>query len=351
MRRLILALALVAFAAPAAATFSIVAYDPETGELGVAVQSKVFGVGPRVAWSRGGLGAIATQAQSNETFGPNGLALLATGLEAAAVRDTLLARDAGRDLRQLAIVDAAGRVAAWTGPGCSHWAGDAQGAHFSCQGNILAGPAVVAEMARAFSESKGRELGDRLIAALEAGQAAGGDSRGQQSAALLVTRPHPDYPEYAERYIDIRVEDHSTPIAELRRLFALYEAQGLVQAHLRFADWLQAKGDAAGARRESERVGLLLLRTVEKPDADAGTLNALAWFAATHDLHLEAALVAAQRAVALEPQDGNILDTLAEVLYRRGEVAKAIEVETRALELRPDDAYLKEQIARFREGR
>jgi len=351
MRRFVLALVLVALAVPAAATFSIVAFDSETGELGVAVQSKVFGVGPRVAWSRGGVGAIATQAQSNETFGPNGLDLLAAGLDALAVRDTLLARDAGRDLRQLAIVDATGRVAAWTGPGCSHWAGDAQGAHFSCQGNILAGPAVVAEMVRAFSESKGRELGDRLIAALEAGQAAGGDSRGQQSAALLVTRVHPDYPEYAERYVDIRVEDHATPIAELRRLFAMYEAQGLVQAHLRFADWLQAKGDADGARRESERVGLLLLRTVEQPDADAGTLNALAWFAATHDLHLDAALVAAQRAVALEPQDGNILDTLAEVLYRRGEVAKAIEVETRALELRPDDAYLKEQIARFREGR
>jgi len=348
MRRFVLALALLALAVPAAATFSIVAYDPETGELGVAVQSKVFGVGPRVAWARGGVGAIATQAQSNESFGPEGLRLLAAGLDATAARDTLIARDAGRDLRQLAIVDATGGVAAWTGPGCSHWAGDAQGVSFSCQGNILVGPAVVAEMARAFSESKGRELGDRLIAALEAGQAAGGDSRGQQSAALLVTRVHPDYPEYAERYIDIRVEDHPLPIAELRRLFTLYEAQGLVQAHLRFSEWLQAKGDAAGARRESERVGLLLLRTVERPDADAGTLNALAWFAATHDLHLEAALIAAQRAVALEPKDSNILDTLAEVLFRRGETAKAIEVETRALELNPEDAYLKEQLARFR---
>jgi uncharacterized Ntn-hydrolase superfamily protein len=294
---------------------------------------------------------VATQAQSNESFGPEGLRLLAAGLTAAAARDTLLARDAGRDLRQLALVDAAGRVAAWTGPGCSHWAGDAQGEHFSCQGNILAGAAVIAEMARAYRESAGRELADRLIAALEAGQLAGGDSRGQQSAALLVVRAHPDYPEYAQRYVDVRVEDHATPIAELRRLYTIYEAQGLVQAHMRFAEWMQAKGDGAGARREQERVAMLLTRTLARPDADAGTLNALAWYAATNDLHLDEALVAAQRAVAHEPKDSNILDTLAEVLFRRGEVDKAIEVMTRALELSPDDAYLQGQLARFRAAR
>ena len=352
MRRALLALLIVGLVAPqAAATFSIVAYDPETGELGVAVQSRVYGVGPRVAWAAGGVGAVATQAQSNESFGPEGLRLIAAGLSAAAARDSLLAQDEGRDLRQLALVDAAGRVAAWTGPGCSHWAGDAQGEHFSCQGNILAGAAVVAEMARAYRESSGRELADRLIAALEAGQAAGGDSRGQQSAALLVVRVHPDYPEYAERYVDVRVEDHVTPIAELRRLYTIYEAQGLVQAHMRFAEWMQVKGDAAGARRENERVAGLLTRTLARPDADAGTLNALAWFAATQDLHLDEALVAAQRASALEPKDSNILDTLAEVHFRRGEVDEAIAAMTRALAISPDDAYLKGQLARFQAGR
>ncbi len=352
MRRLVIALSIFALgAAPAAATFSIVAYDPETGELGVAVQSKVYGVGPRVAWALGGVGAVATQAQSNESFGPQGLELLATGLSAAAARDTLLARDEDRAVRQLALVDAAGRVAAWTGPGCSHWAGDAQGEHFSCQGNILAGEAVVAAMARAYRESAGRELADRLIAALEAGQAAGGDSRGQQSAGLLVVRAHPDYPEYAQRYVDVRVEDHATPIAELRRLYTIYEAQGMVQAHLRFAEWRQAAGDAAGARREHERVAGLLTRTLTRPDADAGTLNALAWFAATQDLHLDEALVAAERAAALEPKDSNILDTLAEVQFRRGHVDEAIAVMKRALAISPDDAYLKGQLARFQAAR
>ena len=352
MRRLALALIiLVLGVGQAAATFSIVAYDPATGELGVAVQSKVYGVGPRVAWAAGGVGAVATQAQSNETFGPRGLALLAAGLTASAARDTLLAGDEGRDLRQLALVDAAGRVAAWTGPGCSNWAGDEQGAHFSCQGNILVSEAVVADMARAYRESAGRELADRLIAALEAGQAAGGDSRGQQSAALLVTRAHPDFPEYAERYVDIRVEDHATPIAELRRLYTIYEAQGLVQAHMRFAEWFQATGDAPAAVRENERVAGLLTRTLKRPDADAGTLNALAWFTATHDLHLDEALVAAERAVALSPEDSNILDTLAEVHFRRGEVQQAIAVMKRALELSPKDAYLQGQLERFQQDR
>jgi uncharacterized Ntn-hydrolase superfamily protein len=352
MRRLLLALLLVGLAvSPALATFSIVAYDPETGELGVAVQSRVYGVGPRVAWALGGVGAVATQAQANESFGPEGLQLLAAGLSASAACDTLLAHDEGRNLRQLALVDAAGRVSAWTGPGCSHWAGDLQGEHFSCQGNILAREAVVTEMARAFRESAGRELADRLIAALEAGQAAGGDSRGQQSAALLVVRAHPDYPEYAQRYVDVRVEDHATPIAELRRLYTIYEAQGLVQAHLRFAGWRQAAGDLAGARREHERVAALLTRTLARPEADAGTLNALAWFAATQDLHLDEALLAAERAATLEPKDSNILDTLAEVHFRMGHVEAAIAVMTRALELSPEDSYLQGQLARFRAGR
>ncbi|MBN2171686.1 MAG: DUF1028 domain-containing protein [Candidatus Krumholzibacteriota bacterium] len=343
-------------AAPAAAdvpagTFSIVARDSVTGEVGVAVQSKVFGVGPRVAWALGGAGAVATQAQSNESFGPDGLRLLAAGLSAGETLDWLLARDPARDNRQVGVVDAKGGVAAWTGAGCSDWAGDSSGVDFTCQGNILAGPAVVAEMARAFGETSGQELARRLLAALEAAQAAGGDRRGRQSAAILIGRPHPDYPEYARRYVDIRVEDHATPIAELRRLYEMYEAQGLVQAHLRFSEWMEAAGDSAGARRERERVGEVLVRALERNIEDAGTLNALAWFTATHDIFLEQALEAARRAVALSPEDSNILDTLAEAHFRLAQVDEAIAVERRALALSPDDAYLQEQIARFEAAR
>jgi len=335
-------------AAEPCGTFSIVAHDSATGEVGVAVQSRVFGVGPRVAWAQGGVGAIATQAQSNESFGPDGLRLLAAGLTAQETLDSLLARDEDRDHRQVGVVDAQGTAAQWTGSGCLDWAGQAAGMGFTCQGNILTGADVVAGMARAFEETAGQELGHRLIAALEAGQAAGGDSRGQQSAAILIGRHHPRYPEYAHRYVDIRVEDHATPIAELRRLYEMYEAQGLVQAHMRFAEWRAAEGDSAGARREHEWVGLVLVRAVERDVRDAGMLNSLAWFAATNNLFLPQALIAAQRAVEIEPDDSNIIDTLAEVCFRLGDVERAIAVETRALELSPEDTYLKEQLARFR---
>lgn len=329
-------------------TFSIVAYDSATKEIGVAVQSRVYGVGPRVAWVMGGVGAIATQANSNETFGPRGLKLMAAGLSAAEALAVLLEHDEGRDQRQVGIVDAKGEAVNWTGPGCSDWAGDSLGIGFTCQGNILVSAEVVAGMVRAFNAHEDQELARRLIAALEAAQAAGGDSRGQQSAAILIGRPHPDYPEYSERYVDIRVEDHEEPIAELRRLYEIYEAQGLVQAHMRFAQWLEAAGDSTTARAEKLRVGDALVRTLAMEEVDAGTLNGLAWFTAINDIYLDQALEAAQRAVALEPEDSNILDTLAEVQFRLGNSAEAIRVEERALEIAPGDQYLTEQLARFR---
>jgi len=332
-------------------TFSIVACDTTTGEVGVAVQSRVFGVGPRVAWVRGGIGAIATQAQSNESFGPRGLDLLAAGLSAGETLEWLVAHDTLAARRQLGVVDARGSVAHWTGPECLFWAGDSSGGGFTCQGNILVGPDVVAAMVGAFEGAAGRELADRLIAALEAGQAAGGDSRGRQSAAVLVGRPHPEFPEYAHRYVDIRVDDHATPIAELRRLYDMYAAQGLVQAHSRFADYLARIGDEPGAQRERTRIADVLRRLLAQNVEEAGTLNALAWYAATHDLYLSDALIAAQRAVALEPENSNILDTLAEVHFRRGEIGQAIAVAERALTLSPDDPYLQGQLARFRGAR
>jgi len=337
-----------ALADPPVGTFSIVAYDSLTGEVGVAVQSRVFSVGPPVAWARAGVGAVATQAQTNESFGPRGLDLMEDGLSARQALDSLLAGDGDRELRQVGIVDAAGRTAAWTGGKCSSWAGDAQGAGFSCQGNILVSGKVVAGMAEAFMKSAGEELGLRMILALEAGQAAGGDRRGRQSAAIVIGREHPDHPEYATRYVDLHVEDHKTPIAELKRLYDIHEAQNLAQAHLRFADLRESRGDLEGARWERGRVGKILQRTLEREGVDAGTYNALAWYCAIHDIHLEDALEAARRAVALSPEDSNILDTLAELYFRLGNKEKAVETAGRALALSPEDAYLKGQLARFR---
>jgi len=206
----------------ALSTFSIVAVDPKTGELGVAVQSKFIAVGAVVPWAKAGVGAIATQSYANTSYGPKGLALLSQGLSAEEVLQRLISEDPERELRQVGIVDAQGRAAAFTGEKCFPWAGHIVGEGFACQGNILAGKEVVEAMAEAFAKSSGT-LAERLLSALSAGQRAGGDRRGQQSAALLVVKEKGGYGGFNDRYIDLRVDDHPRPIEELRRLYELHQ--------------------------------------------------------------------------------------------------------------------------------
>lgn len=208
---------------PPVATFSIVGFDPGTGELGVAVQSKFVAVGAVVPWARAGVGAIATQAWANTRFGPVGLALLAAGKTPEEVGETLVAMDSRAGHRQFGIVDASGRSVTFTGEECLDWAGGRSGPNFAVQGNILAGPGVVDAMAEAFTSVEG-DLGERLLAALAAGQAAGGDRRGRQSAALLIVREGWGYGGLNDRYRDLRVDDHPTPIAELQRLHELHRS-------------------------------------------------------------------------------------------------------------------------------
>lgn len=336
-------------ATPAQATFSIVAYDSTTQELGVAVQSRAFSVGMAVPWAEAGVGGIATQASTNETFGPAGLSLLRSGKPAPEVLRALLAADSGSAHRQLGIVDSRGRSANFTGKLCSDWAGGVTGPGYAIQGNILAGEAVVKGMERAYLETKG-ELAERLLAALVAGQAAGGDKRGMESAAIVVVRPSDAYPEYRTRYVDLRVEDHKDPINELIRVYRLLEAQRLAEAHMRYAESYEKAGKKELAALERERVAESLAHALARRDADASTLNGLAWTCATNGVHLTEALQAAERAAALEPKSAEILDTLAEVHYRSGNAAKAVEVETQALSFSPNDQYLKDQISRFKSG-
>ena len=205
-------------------TFSIVAADLNAApapEWGVAVASKFLAVGSCVGWARAGLGAVATQALANVSYGPDGLHMLRAGGSAEAVVDRLTEADEGRDHRQLGVVDAAGTAATFTGDSCFDWAGGVVGDGYCCQGNILAGPAVVEEMSRAFTAGSG-ELARRLLDALEAGEAAGGDRRGRQSAALLVVREGGGYDGRNDIAVDLRVDDHPDPIPELRRLFELH---------------------------------------------------------------------------------------------------------------------------------
>ena len=203
-------------------TFSIVACDPATRSWGVAVESKFPAVGAVVPWAEVGVGAIATQADANVSYGPDGLARLRAGASAEEAVRALTEADPGRDERQLGIVDAKGRAAAFTGAKCLSWAGHEIGDGFACQGNILLGPGVVRAMALAYSTTPG-DIADRLLAALAAGQREGGDRRGQQSAALLVVRPNAAYGHRGERWIDVRVDDHPSPIEELKRIFRIYD--------------------------------------------------------------------------------------------------------------------------------
>jgi uncharacterized Ntn-hydrolase superfamily protein len=199
------------------ATFSIIGFDPETNELGVAVESKFLSVGAVVPWVESGVGAIATQSWANTTYGPRGLDLLRRGATPNEVIHSLTSDDEHAAERQVGVVDAHGRSATYTGAKCKDWAGGAAGPNYAAQGNILSGQAVVDSMVKTFGQTSGY-LADRLVAALRAGQAAGGDRRGQQSAALYIAKPSGGYGGFNDRYVDLRVDDHREPIEELARI-------------------------------------------------------------------------------------------------------------------------------------
>lgn len=206
---------------PVVATFSIAGRDPATGDLGVAVQSKFLSVGSVVPWVTADAGAIATQAWANTDFGPAGLTLLRQGLSSQQVLDRLLVEDTGFTHRQVGIVDREGRAVTYTGRDCMPWAGGVTGPNFAAQGNILVSEETVRAIADVFQSTQG-DLAERLTLALQAGQKAGGDSRGRQSAALYVARAKGGYGGNNDRYIDLRVDDHPEPIVELRRLLSLW---------------------------------------------------------------------------------------------------------------------------------
>jgi uncharacterized Ntn-hydrolase superfamily protein len=262
----------LAMAAPAAApgpdtplaTFSIVGRDPATGEMGIAVASRFFAVGAVVPWAKAGVGAIATQSFANTTFGWRGLDLIERGATPEEVVAILVRNDDDPDRRQFGIVARDGSSATYTGTGCLAWAGGRSGPDYAIQGNILAGEAVVASMERAFLETEGT-LAERLYAALVAGDREGGDSRGKQSAALVVVKEGTGYGGYTDRAIDIRVDDHAEPFEELGRLLGIAQVNyGWNEAWTLFT---QGKGEDALPHME---------RTARLAPEDAGVLYDLA---------------------------------------------------------------------------
>lgn len=226
-------------------TFSIVCRDPATGELGVAVQSHWFSVGSIVAWAEAGVGAIATQSFVDPSYGKNGLDLMRAGKSAPDTLKELLAKDEGREVRQVAMIDAQGRVDAWTGKNDIQAAGHIVGKNFSVQANLMLNDKIWPAMARAFENTRG-DLAERMLAALDAAQAAGGDIRGRQSAALIVVTGKPTGQAWKDRTFDLRIDDSPEPLKELRRLVRLQRAYN----HMNAGDLAVEKKDNEGALRE-----------------------------------------------------------------------------------------------------
>jgi len=211
-------------ASPLVATYSIAACDLEADQWGVATQSKFLGVGSVVPWAEPHVGAVATQAYANPRYGPGGLALLREGLSAEDVVKRLTSADEGREHRQLGVVDREGRAASFTGGECYDWAGGRTGPCYAAQGNILVSEKTVTEIAETFAQTAEKTLAERLLDCLDAGQAAGGDSRGQQSSALLVVEKDGGYAKLSDVVLDLRVDDHERPLDELRRIYGLHQA-------------------------------------------------------------------------------------------------------------------------------
>ena len=205
------------------ATYSIVAYDEKTGQLGVAVQSHWFSVGTVVPWAKAGVGAVATQSIAEPSYGPKGLALMENGVTANEALQSLLSKDTGANVRQIGMVDAQGNVGAHTGSRCIRYAGHKVGKHYSVQANIMEKPTVTNAMSKAFENAKG-DLAERMLIALEAAEQEGGDLRGKQSAAMLVVSGDPTGDSWKDKIVDIQIGDHEDPLGELRRLLNISRA-------------------------------------------------------------------------------------------------------------------------------
>jgi uncharacterized Ntn-hydrolase superfamily protein len=259
----------------AVATFSIVALDPDTGALGVAVQSKFLAVGSIVPWARAGVGAVATQAMANFNYGPRGLDLMSQGRSAQETVEAMISADEEREHRQLGVVDAEGRAATFTGSECFEWAGGVTGEHYAAQGNILVGRQTVEAMAKTFEGTSG-DLAGRLLAALDAGQQAGGDLRGRQSSALLVVREGGGYGGDNDRVMDLRVDDHPEPIRELIRLRGLHT---LYFGETRAEDVLAVEGNV----REEVETTLRRLGYLERDVDDDVLLDSLSAYIRTEN--------------------------------------------------------------------
>ena len=332
------------------ATYSIIGWDSLTGDLGVAVQSRFLAVGAVVPYAKAGVGALATQAWANTEYGPRGLESLENGLSPREVVETLLKSDPGSSKRQIGIVDARGYAYAYTGSGCLPYAGHITGHGYSAQGNILSGDGVVKAMARMFEMTPG-DLPDRLLSALDAAQRAEGEKGERQSAAILVVRERGGYGGFNDRMIDLRVDDDSLPLFQLRRIYKVWQQSYLPEVQMRSIEMFNQRKNFAAAQELTRRmVSALNEELREKPD-DPDMLTSVAWALTTNNIDRVRALELAKRAVKLVPGNSNILNTLAECHYQLRHFDEAIAIESELVGKDPTNDNYWKQLQKFKEAK
>ena len=334
-------------AADMSGAFSVILYDPATGEIGIGVLSHAPACGGYVPWVEAGVGAIATQGETNASWGPRGLDMLRAGVPVEKMVDSLMKSDPGFQRRQLGALDRTGWPGGYTGIELVNWSGGILDSNFAMQANTMNTHLVMDVLADTVRAIKDRPLADRLLVALTLGERIKADWRGARSAAILVGRVNPERPEDKGRYISLRADDNPHPAAALAAQYRALRAARLVAAHLDYAGWYRSSGDAARAALEESRARDDVQSALADSMLSAPAYNAMAWQLAQRGVMLEQAWEATQRAQAAEPRSTEFTDTAAEVRYRQGRVAEALALAKDALSRVPPDEYLQSRVKFF----
>ncbi len=331
------------------ATISIAAVDTVSGDIGIAIVSRMMAVGSIAPYAKAGVGAVVTQATANTTYGPVGLEMLSRELMPWDIISAMLSNDGDTSQRQVGIVDVHGNSFAFTGSGCVQKAAHMFGPGYTVQGNILSSQSIITVIARTFELSKGA-LTDRLLEAIEAGERASGDT-GYRSAALLVVREHAGYLGFNDRYIDIRVDDNTAPLDELHRLYKLWIGRFSFDTRLRTVEQFMQQNNVAAARAELQRVVEdLNTQLREKPD-DPDVLNRIAIILAMYDIDRERALDLAKRAAKIAPANDGIQSTLAECHFYLGNFDDAMTIGADLVKRNPTNDNFWKRLQKYKDAK
>lgn len=332
------------------ATFSIIAWDPETGDLGIAVESRMLAVGSVVPYAKAGLGVVAAQGTPDASFGLRAMDLLLGVRNAQEVVEEIIRYDSLPQRRQLALVDSRGNAYAFTGTMCQPWSGHLIGRGYAVQGHGIAGEHILKAMSRTF-EITGGDLAVRLLKALDAAGITGAMARGRSSAALLVVRDKGGYMGTSDRFVDLRIDDDTSAVLALRRLYDRWEQTYLADARMRTIDEFNRRKNYSGAQEEIRRVVAALNTEIRNKPDDPEVLNRVAWTLATNEIDRDRALEYAKRAAKLSPGNLRYLSTLAECHYRLGHFDEAIAIGSELVAKDPANDDFWKQLQKFREAK